>query len=221
MKLSQRLRRGDGGNTSNSETDPFYNDTIVIFNFNDPDDTTNYLNEANNPITPSVNSGCSVQNKYLTNTPNNNRLGFPSSEHFNRAISYTYEAYVEFFDNPGKVDDFCTYSSDNARTLYRNDSNWLENSYSQDKVTINKNILYHYAVSNDLIGGRYRIFRDGVVVIDRGATGTNQNSNFAILGNSSYNWIYGPYCRIKAFRYTKATRYTSNFTPPTLPFPNK
>ena len=93
------------------------------------------------------------------------------------------------------------------------------NAYNYNSsINVPTNTWTHLAASRG--GGTVRLFIDGVVV-SSGVFPVNLSDAATLIGyrNASYNGYLNGY--LDDFRITKGVaRYTSNFTPPTAPFPD-
>lgn len=120
------------------------------------------------------------------------------------------------------------YSSTTGTTgaipvLYVSASNYYpgtNNTSINNTVDLPLYTWHHIALSRE--NGIFRLFTNGTLVITvNNQTGLNVTSPMVYVGRDSSSSSYTNYCFIDEMRYTKGiARYTANFTPPNLPFPN-
>ena len=115
-------------------------------------------------------------------------------------------------------------STTNSVALGTSNNNWqiyAKNAQSVSVATLDASTWYFFALVRN--GTTTRLYIDGTSVIEVTADSTNYTGQIvgvgSIFGTSAYNTTMNGY--IDDLRITKGVaRYTSNFTPPTAPFPD-
>ena len=145
------------------------------------------------------------------------------TEAFNiRTSPFTIEAWIYPFANLASKDiaffgagsnDFYLVTVSN--TLYVGDGVSNNVSVANAATSLPSNQWKHLALAFD--GTTYRVFIEGQVVGSSTTLLKNYSSSSIVIGNNTTRWMDG---YLDEVRISSVCRYTSNFTPPTAPFPD-
>ena len=135
--------------------------------------------------------------------------------------NFTYEIFFKTPNTSGQLGLFLSSTSFNLEcrpddTLGLWHSNGGANTYITSTATIVRNNWHHLALVRQ--GNTYTVYLDGTLVIQTSYASPNISGNIKLF---SAHWDTSMYF-VGVFQdlaITKLARYTSNFTPPTLPYP--
>jgi len=212
------------GVMSGVEVDPYFSQVSLLLHFNE-----NMIDSSSNAFTATVYGDAQVSgsnSKFgsgsLTLDGNGDYITFPESSAFAFGTGdFTVECWV--YLGSGNTNNglftFGDAGSGLALAIYNN--NWTLSAYGGNGVQLGSPVIgawQHIAITRS--GTNLRLFINGTRLNDTLSNSTNFISNQLKIGYY-YSTSYSINAFIDEFRVTKgAARYTSNFTPPTAPFPN-
>ncbi len=140
---------------------------------------------------------------------------------FEGAEAFTMEAWVNGTGTIFSCDSFgLVMSIKDARTLYVWVNGVLPWDYTGTAAGTVPEGWHHVALAYD--GTTYRWFIDGTVTLERAGRLSSQTNDYLVIGGYSGGvqpWFNGAIDEVRVTR--GVARYTSRFTPPTAPFPDR
>lgn len=217
---------------ANGEPDPNFANVSLLLHCDGTNGSTTFTDNSPSPKTVTVNGNTQIstaQSKFggasalfdgagdYIDTPDNSDFTFGTGDW---TIEFFFRV-TSFANTPTLIDNrFGSYSSD--LVIYNNTGNvftlYLAGANRASSSSLSTNTWYHIAVSK--ASGTTRFFLDGV---QQGSNYTDSNNyaetKFRLGANLNGNNSLDGY--MDEMRITKGVaRYTANFTPPTVAFPN-
>lgn len=238
MRASSRII---GSKSSSSQSDPLWSRVVVltqggsITNSSSITSITNVSSTTESTIKPTGSAGSIL-------TGNNKRLDYANTSWLNDfSQGYTYEGYFYF---PAFVADgsgtnyfmsrwnsssywqtaFLTNSNGTVFWVFRQNNTGTNIISTTTSVALSVNTWTHLAFSISGTGssGTARIYVDGIERASQAYSAdlnTNNSDQFSIGWKKDSNTYFANNFYVDGLRLTAATRYSANFTPPSLPLP--
>ena len=224
-----------GGVFSGGSADPYFSSVSLLLPFNGTDGSTTIIDQSVNALNPAsiVNATiATAQSKFGSSSAallGNGLITYTPQSLLQFDGDFTLELHVYTLNNLDQV--IGSSSSDGNTQIFRvNESGYVghlsfylngSQVFEATAAGITNNTWHHLAICRS--GTSTRMFANGQQV---GATNTTWAGTFRFdvigaffFGGSIYGYRFNGY--LDNIRVTKGiARYTSNFTPPTAPFPN-
>ncbi len=204
-------------NSTRLGTDPHFANVKLLLHGVGSNGSTTITDSSSNPKTPNSISNVTIQNNWIT-AGASPIVGYASNADFTLPQLFTIEATVEFSALPGNR-YFLAYNASQQINVDATGAMQFYGGLSAGSGYV-INTPYQIAFTRDS-SNAMRTFRNGVLIATTTLGTTVGTSAFNLFSVPARADLVGPSARFKEVRLTTGVcRYTANYTPSAVPFPD-